>query len=565
MQELQIEQGNMGESKNTTRIVSDIRFFFSAVIVFVLFILILVAVVHRNDALNSEAVTDYSRGWSYEGGAPVNLDALQAGKQVTIHKVLDDEVVEDRSLCFYTKNLYFTVFMDGEVIHDFHPNAPAILGRTYGIFPHTVNLPVLYKDATLTIRIDHVYDDNPGFIRDMSLDDGTRFLLVTFQTSAVDFLLCLVVFGFGVVLFILGIVGRYFNENRFEIISVGTFAMVAALWVISETTILPVITGSPVAVHFMDYIALDLLGLPGLMFVTAVVGRRKTHLVLISGILTAAKITFSILSTINGWKDYHELLPLTHVLLGLTVVVVFYLVIVAMIQRTIRGRLVKLFLIALLFSLAMGVVDITRYVMDPHAYLKASYYKYALFFFIFVCGVYEISLISDLSRRGRYAEAMEEMAYKDGLTGLLNRMAFKREIQKAAKKKSNGTLIMLDMNDLKRVNDELGHDQGDSYIIKIAECMNKAFTHGEKCFRFGGDEFLVLSKYTNEDPIFRESMKILKAEVERFNRETGSAIPLSIAYGHAEYDPGKVIEDQVRVADQRMYKMKAEMKAEGAG
>ena len=553
--------GRMRESGKMNRIWSDIRFFFAAAIVLVLFFLIFEAVRHHNSIMDAEPATDYSKAWSYEDGSPVDLNNLRHGERITIMKKIDDEVVDDLMLCFFSKNIYFTVYMDGDALYDFHPKPPAIFGKTYGVFPHTVNLPVMYEDSTLTIIMDNIYPDNPGFIRGMVLDHGSQFLIQSFQGSTGDFLLCLIVFGFGVVLFIIGVIGRYFGENRFEIISVGTFAMVAAVWVISETSILPVVTGSPIPVHFMDYIALDLLPLPGIMFATAVAGERKSKLVLIFGVLTAVKIIGSVISTACGGLDYHQLLSFTHVLLGLTVVAVVTVVVRGIMKGMIRRKLKLVFFLSLIFSLIMGVVDIVRYILDPHAYNRASYYKYGLFFFIFMCGVYEIIMISELSRRGQYAEIMEEMANRDGLTGLLNRMAFNREIAAAAKEEKNRTLIMVDLNDLKGVNDKMGHDQGDAYIVKIAECMREAFSHGEQCFRIGGDEFFIMTDYTNADPILEESVQAMKAGVEKFNSEFGYEIPLQFAYGYSEFVPGTDIEEEIRTADQRMYEMKTEMKA----
>ena len=377
-----------------------------------------------------------------------------------------------------------------------------------------------------------------------------------------DFLLCLIVFTFGAVLFVVGLIGRYFEEERYEIISVGTFAMAAALWVASETAIVPLLTGAPIAVHFLDYICLDLLSLPGVIFVSSVTRNKyKKYIIWAFSFMTAAKIIYSIISTLTGGKDYHKLLFLTHIMLAITVVTVIVLVVRGLMNKMLRSGLIVGMLLVLLFSMAMGVVDIVRYATRTNEYYHASYYKYALFLFILVCGIYEFVRISDMSRRGRYAEIMEEMAYQDGLTGLQNRMAFNREIGKASKQDTDLALIMLDLNYLKNVNDELGHDAGDQYIIKMAELMRKVFCHGEKLFRIGGDEFFVLGQYKDTDPVLEESLKSLDELVAEDHSISGKDMPLSIAYGYTGYKAGEMdIEDQIRIADKNMYEKKAEMK-----
>ena len=552
----------MNENTAKKRIEIDSAFCFCVIIVGVIIYLLVSTLLHFNDSNPDEQTVKYSEGWTYEDGTSADFNHLKAGAEVVVSKQASGEEVNGRMLCFYSKNVYFSVYMEGDQIYDFHPNAPKAFGKAYGILPHSVNLPVMNRDGELRIVIHSIYPDNPGYLKDMILNNGNQYMLDALQGSALDFVMCLLVFAFGAVLFGIGLFGRSFKDKRDEIISAGAFAMVTALWVCSETTMLPVLLGAPVAVHFIDYVTLDLLSLPGVIFVASATGCKKKWITMVFAVLTAAKIGYSVWSTWSGGKDYHQLLILTHILLVCTVVTVLALVIFGGVRHRMENHLSFVLLLALLFSIAMGVVDIVRYLTMPNEYRKASYYKYAVLFFIFMCGVYEFMQIAEMSRRGQYAEIMEEMAYKDGLTGLLNRMAYNRELEAAAKKDTPCTLIMLDMNYLKKVNDERGHDRGDMYIFKIAEFMQKSFCHGEKSFRIGGDEFFVLAEYTNEDPLFSESIQNMKHMVDEFNENFGKALPLSIAYGYSVFRPGETdLDEQVRIADQKMYKMKVEMKA----
>ena len=312
----------------------------------------------------------------------------------------------------------------------------------------------------------------------------------------------------------------------------------------------------------MEYMTLDLLGISGIMLVTAVTDCRRFHIVDVFAALTAAKIGFSIFSVLSGGLDYHQLLIVSHVLLSLAVIIVLTLVVHGVKRHLLKQKHMKILFVVLLFSIMMGVIDIIRYIVLPYEYNRPSYYKYSMFLFIIVLGSYEFYAISEMSRRGQYAEIMEDLAYKDGLTGLMNRLAYNREIERAGMSEEPVAFIMLDMNYLKRVNDELGHDMGDRYILKVAEFMNAVFAGDDKCFRIGGDEFFVMGKYSQNDPRLYDKRDAFKAMVEEFNKTSGNNIPLSIAYGHAVFIPGKSnIEDVIREADKRMYKMKVLMKA----
>ena len=86
------------------------------------------------------------------------------------------------------------------------------------------------------------------------------------------------------------------------------------------------------------------------------------------------------------------------------------------------------------------------------------------------------------------------MAYIDTMTGLGNRTAFLEENKSNAIFPGMISYIMMDANNLKTINDTLGHNKGDELIITIAKCMRKAVGHNGQCYRIGGDEFEIFLK-----------------------------------------------------------------------
>ena len=86
------------------------------------------------------------------------------------------------------------------------------------------------------------------------------------------------------------------------------------------------------------------------------------------------------------------------------------------------------------------------------------------------------------------------MAYIDTMTGLGNRTAFLEENKSNAIFPGMISYIMMDANNLKTINDTLGHNKGDELIITIAKCMRKAVGHNGQCYRIGGDEFVIILK-----------------------------------------------------------------------
>jgi diguanylate cyclase (GGDEF)-like protein/putative nucleotidyltransferase with HDIG domain len=106
--------------------------------------------------------------------------------------------------------------------------------------------------------------------------------------------------------------------------------------------------------------------------------------------------------------------------------------------------------------------------------------------------------ISNRLQRARAAEfeSMAEMASTDPLTGLRNHRAFHedltRELQRAGRGPTALSLVMLDLDDLKAVNDRLGHQAGDERLRALADALRTTHRAGDSAFRIGGDEFAVV-------------------------------------------------------------------------
>ena len=86
---------------------------------------------------------------------------------------------------------------------------------------------------------------------------------------------------------------------------------------------------------------------------------------------------------------------------------------------------------------------------------------------------------------------LEAQSRLDGLTGLLNKTAFEQQAAEYLGSGGPGTLVIIDIDDFKRVNDMYGHDQGDAALRAMADCIRQCFYPKDYVGRFGGDEFVV--------------------------------------------------------------------------
>ena len=174
-------------------------------------------------------------------------------------------------------------------------------------------------------------------------------------------------------------------------------------------------------------------------------------------------------------------------------------------------------------------------------------------------GLYEANYLAEsynnlLIRHEEYNQMLKDVAEIDALTKLPNRYSLNEYLSREITDNKSSCVFVLDINNLKYVNDTFGHTKGDELIKNASICIRDAFQtkEGKNCFRIGGDEFIVILDNISQLDIDKHLKIFLDKEQE---------LNVSIAYGYSytsnvkEYGYEKLIQE----ADKKMYKNKNEM------
>jgi len=150
-------------------------------------------------------------------------------------------------------------------------------------------------------------------------------------------------------------------------------------------------------------------------------------------------------------------------------------------------------------------------------------------------------------------EKVRQLSVRDPLTGLFNRLRFEEKVKELADGDQPVSVLMIDLDGLKLVNDTLGHARGDEMLKAAAGVISRACREGDFAARLGGDEFAVVLPGTDGQTAARVSAAILQG-MEEFNR-AGADVQLSFSVGCATAGP-MPLEAAVRAADAAMYRNK---------
>jgi len=166
----------------------------------------------------------------------------------------------------------------------------------------------------------------------------------------------------------------------------------------------------------------------------------------------------------------------------------------------------------------------------------------------------------DVSERIRLESELTHRAYHDGATGVANRTLFRDRLEQtvaiAARTGSSFAVLMLDLDGFKSVNDTLGHDAGDEFLIAVARRLEDTLRPGDTVARVGGDEFALLLDGAGEQEAVDVAARLL-ARVSEPVEVCGHQLSLGASAGVAVHPrDGRAADELVRRADVAMYAAK---------
>ena len=492
---------------------------------------------------------------------PYKISGSVRGRTFSVSRTLPQSLPNGNTSFSVETNLStLKILLDGRTIYSFSgdstPWGKPVLG---GGFVHFVRLPEGAAGQEISMVMQS-YSSSPfaGSIQAPVL--GTRSDQLLYQLRELPSLAFGFLFLFTGIVCVLTSLALKRGKERNSVWHFGWLEIALGLWVSTQSCTRLIIIRNPVLPLNFSYIALFMLPFILVRYVRSsytVINRLLRPFIVVSDLFLLAYAG-------GGIAQYLGLFGFSDMLLygGMGLVLFLIMLFVVLLVDFIRGNRELLS-----FLLAIGVLFLTV-LAEESLLLMSIVLENAdiLHGGMSLCGVILLTHSARVVAKGRKTDIREKMlldlAFTDSLTGMSNRTAYEQRIEELAA--ANGFtavtgVLMIDVNDLKQINDSLGHAMGDKVLqaaaIKITELVPEEST----VYRIGGDEFMVfIPSVTNEQ------LSLLGSLIESQSPAV-DGYRYSMACGMSLYRRERVkpITDVIAEADTAMYSCKARMKLYG--
>lgn len=177
----------------------------------------------------------------------------------------------------------------------------------------------------------------------------------------------------------------------------------------------------------------------------------------------------------------------------------------------------------------------------------------------------KVIIFRDISERKETEQRLKRYASTDLLTEVLNRRAgldyLQEEMGLAESNNYALSVIFIDVNDLKLVNDNFGHQEGDKLLQQVSDTLQHSLRRNDMVVRLGGDEFLLILPQSDKKAA-EKIWKRIKEELEQISKSNNKDYEISVSHGAAEYSPAykESLDELINKADHAMYEEKKKIK-----
>lgn len=462
------------------------------------------------------------------------------------------------------------VALDDHILFETDQPKPGRLVAPHISSWHLIPLPRALEGRDLTLVLTSPLARFAGIINPVVVGSGDALLMDLMRTRAATWPLVSFLLAFSVLALLASLFFRQYAADL-RLVYLSVFSFLIAVWLFSENKWMQLLTGNRFVLGSISYLALTLMPLPLILYVRSAV--LKGFQTLLAGLSALFLMLFGLILALQltGRMAFIESAVISSSLILFSVL----LLTACLMYEAIKGRnsQARQFLLASSWLALAAVLEVVTFLQG--AYNRMAYYgRFGFVLFFVILSIQSIGVIRRLIEQEHKEALLMRLAYHDALTGARNRLAFERDLDALMPQAQAGSfwLMMVDINNLKDINDRYGHRTGDQVIRLCYETILHAVGDQGTCYRIGGDEFTCIMQaacLADRNTL----VEGIRAELEQ--KEKNLPYRLQMAIGHDAFrtTDSDSASDFLHRIDQYMYADKMRQKqrqavagpAEGGG
>ena len=528
----------------------------------------------RSESIKEITYKNITADWSLDKEGLKPVDVKKLGEYMDEEKgVLSmyyqlPQMDADVSLVYRSKDVYTRVLVGEELLYETEVYDSKYYNKSPGNLWNVMTINSKYSNQYLELQIIMVYDTNAITTDAILLGDKADIILELFAKNIVGIAISLLLMILGVVLAVIDCLPSYGKAKKnHSLLWLGLFALLTGAWCLLETNVIQFCVKDMRIIQLINNMVMIVDSMPLLLYLNSEYKIFRNRIVRIMAYINIIYILLCVCVQLEGTWDIHNLL-LFGVLFMRFIDIVMFVWVVKMFIRLKKEKKPLLqcsLLIAGLSFLWFFSIFETLRSLNVDRMDRAGLIRVGMLIMCFCFATSSQMEAYKIVEQGLKYELMSKLAYSDGLTGLGNRTAYLEQLDEYADPESNIKslgIIYLDVNNLKTVNDNQGHELGDDLIQIAAHIISDSFGHYGKAYRIGGDEFCVLMAGINIKEKYKKGLLTFKELIKEANLAKWYPYPIQIAHGFSicEEFTREKIDEAIAIADSEMYHNKQEMK-----
>lgn len=338
------------------------------------------------------------------------------------------------------------------------------------------------------------------------------------------------------------------------LLTLGLYIFCAGFWVLTDSRILLLVSQKSGVMELLSFLAFFSMPIPMLSFASQILpGHRKSFAVLKG--FSVALLGCYVVQYLCGAALVFLVLIAEHLLMATTISLTLYFGLREMKQK--GSRKLRCFMVGFAIFAVFSVLALASFYVGGILTYSKSYILGVLGLILALAETAWIAACEQIQENANVA-TYARMAYMDMMTGLGNRAAFQRDSAGDASFGGALAYVMMDANNLKTINDTMGHHRGDELLLQIASCLKRTLGQEGSGYRLGGDEFVVRLKNVSQKET-EAFVEALRREIAAADAQNELAISAAVGYAWTNCNP-KNPEALLHQADDAMYEIKKQMK-----